>query len=210
MRFRVIVGLTAILVLAAACGASDEPTAASVLDPTATVVPAAQPTNEPVATVETFVGNVVDGPGIDLVSCEGVLGPPPANLVLQTLTPNVDDWDSTPGIQSICMAMYELAYRFKGMTVTLATFDSADNATTHYQMIVESLDTDQVGLTTIGPDYSTAVANAQGVGSFVFFRQGVHAVSLHTTMPEGASPLFEPKALEGIANGVRAKLAAIQ
>jgi hypothetical protein len=79
----------------------------------------AQATTEPVATVETSVRNVVDGPGIDLVSCEDVLDPPPPNLVSQTLTPNVDDWDSTPGIQSICMAMYESAIRFKGMTATL-------------------------------------------------------------------------------------------
>ena len=91
------------------------------------------------------------------------------------------------------------------------TFDSADNALTHYRMIVESLDTyggDEGQSVNIGPDYSNAVANAQGVGSFVFFHESVHAVSLHTAMPDSDSDLFELEALEGIANGGRAKLAA--
>lgn len=206
-----MVGLTAILVLAAACGASDEPAAPSAPDPTATVRPAAKPTTEPVATVDTSIGKIVEGLSIDLVSCEGVLDPPPSNLVLQILTSKVDDWYSTPGIQSICMAMYESTDDFKGMTVALASFDSADNATAHYQMIVESLDIDEGGeeqSINIGSDYSTAVVNAQGVGGFVFFRQGVHAVSLHTAMPDNESALYELEALEGIANGVKAKLAA--
>jgi hypothetical protein len=211
-RFRVVVGLVAILALAAACGVSDEPAAPSAPDPTATVVPTVQPTPEPAATDETSTGDIVNGASVDNGSCEGLLDPPPADLVLGTLTPDIVD-ATISGLQNMCMASYESADRLKGMTVALATFDSAANATGHYQTMVESLELDgmaEAESIDVGPDSSTAVVNGQGVGSFLFFRDGVYAVSIHTSMPDGEPALYELAGLEEIASGVRAKLAAAQ
>ena len=48
--------------------------------------------------------------------------------------------------------------------------------------------------------------NAGGVGSFAGFQDGVHAIQLHTAMPEGETPLADVDELVSMAQVVKERL----
>ena len=100
------------------------------------------------------------------------------------------------------------------MTLTAISFDSAGSAETHHELALQSVQgagdiispESQFAAGVLGDESYLLTADADGIGSVVGFLLGPYDVQLHTTLPEGASPLVSPQDLGALAGTVRAGL----
>jgi hypothetical protein len=177
---RYIVGLAVLGLLLLACGAdSQQPVATSLPEVT-----------------------------LDFETCQGFLDEPVSDLVskIQELTePAKND---NLAIESRCKVSHQNADASKAMTLAVTKFDSIVAADAQYDLVRGSLQTDDaVDFTegVDGPRSFQAIVDGAGVGSFVVAQKGLVVILLHTAMPPGQIPLFDPAELVEFAKGVTAK-----
>lgn len=182
---RSIVGLAVLALFLLACGADDS-----------------DADTQPVATSLPEVT-------LDFETCQGFLDEPGADLVskIQELTEPAKNYN--PAIETMCQVSHQNPNASKAMTLAVTKFDTMTAADAHYDLVRGSLQTDDaVDFTegVDGPRSFQAVVDGAGVGSFVVAQKELVVISLHTAMPPGQSPIFDPAELVEFAKGVTARL----
>ncbi len=191
-----IVGLAVLGLLLIACGADSETPASSGVDDSDADM------QQPVATSLPEVT-------LDFETCQGFLDEPGSDLVSKTQELTEPSKIDNPAIETMCQVSHQNADSTKAMTLTVIKFDSIAAADAHYDLVQGSLqEDDAVDYTegVDGPRSFQAVVDGSGVGSFVVAQKELIAISLHTVMPFGESPLFDPAELLKFAKGVTARL----
>jgi len=190
-----IVGLAVLGLLLLACGADSETPAPSGVDDSDT------DTQQPVATSLPEVT-------LDFETCQGFLDEPGSDLVSKTQELTEPAKNDNPAIESMCQVSHQNPNASKAMTLAVTKFDSIAAANAHYDLVRGSLQTDDaVDFTESvdGPRSFQAVVDGAGVGSFVMAQKELIVISLHTAMPSGQTPLFDPAELVEFAKGVTAR-----
>ena len=94
----------------------------------------------------------------------------------------------------------------RGLSLTTLDFDSEDAAATHMAMLTGPDSGMQDMDETIGDESVSLEANRGGMGSLVAFKKGEWVVSLHTSQPNGDTPLMDLADLESLARAVAGRL----
>jgi len=193
---RSIVGLAVIGLLLLACGTESGTPAPSGTDDSDS------DTQQPVATSLPEVT-------LDFETCQGFLDEPGSDLVSKTQELTEPAKNDNPAIETMCQLSHQNSNSTKAMTLAVTKFDSITAADAHYDLIQGSLQADDaVDFTegVDGPRSFQAVVDGAGVGSFVVAQKELIVISLHTAMPSGETPLFDPAELVDLAKGVTARL----
>ncbi len=146
---------------------------------------------------------------LNFETCEGFLDEPTPGLVLNTRNFTDEAKKDNPNLVSFCQASYESADGSSSINLTVLKFDSVGAAEAHYETLLNGLKQtpgNQVTEGVVGPRSFKVAVNAGGVGSFAGFQDGVHAIQLHTAMPEGETPLADVDELVSMAQVVKERL----
>ena len=190
-----IVGLAVLGLLLLACGADSETPASGADNSDAD-------TQQPVATS-------LPEATLDFETCQGFLDEPGSDLVSKTQELTEPAKNDNPAIETMCQVSHQNSDSSKAMTLAVTKFDSIAAVDAVYDLVRGSLQTDDaVDFTegVNGPRSFQAVVDGAGVGSFVVSQKELIVISLHTAMPFGQSPLFDPAELVEFAKGVTARL----
>lgn len=190
-----IVGLAVLGLLLLACGADSETPASGADNSDAD-------TQQPVATS-------LPEATLDFETCQGFLDEPGSDLVSKTQELTEPAKNDNPAIETMCQVSHQNSDSSKAMTLAVTKFDSIAAVDAVYDLVRGSLQTDDaVDFTegVNGPRSFQAVVDGAGVGSFVVAQKELIVISLHTAMPSGQSPLFDPAELVEFAKGVTARL----
>lgn len=190
-----IVGLAVLGLLFLACGADSETPASGADNSDAD-------TQQPVATS-------LPEATLDFETCQGFLDEPGSDLVSKTQELTEPAKNDNPAIETMCQVSHQNSDSSKAMTLAVTKFDSIAAVDAVYDLVRGSLQTDDaVDFTegVNGPRSFQAVVDGAGVGSFVVSQKELIIISLHTAIPSGQSPLFDPAELVEFAKGVTARL----
>jgi hypothetical protein len=146
---------------------------------------------------------------LDFETCQGFLDEPGSDLVSRTQELTELANNDNPAIETMCQASHQNSDASKAMTLAVTKFDSIGAADAHYDLVRGSLQADNaVDFTegVDGPRSFRAVVDGAGVGSFVVVQNELVVIFLHTAMPSGKTPLFDPTELVDLAKGVTARL----
>ena len=190
-----IVGLAVLGLLFLACGADSETPASGADNSDAD-------TQQPVATS-------LPEATLDFETCQGFLDEPGSDLVSKTQELTEPAKNDNPAIETMCQVSHQNSDSSKAMTLAVTKFDSIAAVDAVYDLVRGSLQTDDaVDFTegVNGPRSFQAVVDGAGVGSFVVSQKELIVISLHTAIPSGQSPLFDPAELVEFAKGVTARL----
>ena len=190
-----IVGLAVLGLLLLACGADSETPASGADNSDAD-------TQQPVATS-------LPEATLDFETCQGFLDESGSDLVSKTQELTEPAKNDNPAIETMCQVSHQNPDSSKAMTLAVTKFDSIAAVDAVYDLVRGSLQTDDaVDFTegVNGPRSFQAVVDGAGVGSFVVSQKELIVISLHTAMPSGQSPLFDPAELVEFAKGVTARL----
>lgn len=109
-------------------------------------------------------------------------------------------------MDSFAVLSFDTEDGYRGLSLTTMDFDSEDAAATHMAMITGPDSGRQDMDETIGDASVSLEANQGGMGSIVAFKKGEWVVSLHTSHPNGDTPLMDLAALESLARAVAGRL----
>ena len=146
---------------------------------------------------------------MDFETCQGFLDEPGSDLVSKTQELTEPAKNDNPAIETMCQVSHQNSDSSKAMTLAVTKFDSIAAVDAVYDLVRGSLQTDDaVDFTegVNGPRSFQAVVDGAGVGSFVVSQKELIVISLHTAIPSGQSPLFDPAELVEFAKGVTARL----
>ena len=120
---------------------------------------------------------------------------------LRSMAANVDP-AQVENMDSFESLSFDTADGFIGLTLTTIKFDSEGAAADHLALVSSEAPGMQELSATIGDAAFYAEVNEGGFGSMVFFKKGVWTVMLHTTHPDGTSPLVDLAGVEALARTV--------
>ena len=109
-------------------------------------------------------------------------------------------------MDSFAVLSFDTEDGYRGLSLTTMGFDSEEAAATHMGLMTGPgsgmHDMDE----TIGDASVSLEANQGGMGSVVAFKKGEWVVSLHTSHPNGDTPLMDRAAFESLARAVTDRL----
>jgi len=109
-------------------------------------------------------------------------------------------------IDSFAVLSFDTEDGYRGLSLTTMDFDSEDAATEHMAMMTGPDSGMQDMDETIGDASVSLKANQGGMGSLVAFKKGEWVVFLHTSHPNGDTPLMDLADLESLARAVAGRL----
>lgn len=199
-----LVGLLIFAAMAAACGGGEEDSPGVAAPPT--------------ASLETCTGF------LDLAELQKAAGRSDVAIAEPNVNSGLQE-PHAPGLLAMCVIAYvtpeiqtgepsQLRISGPSMTQTVIEFDLTETADTHQNFVLENTLLTGGGGT---PDSQVAegvlddrsylwTMNEDRVGSILGFILGTYIVQLHTTLPEGSTPLVASQDLTALAEMVRASL----
>jgi hypothetical protein len=109
-------------------------------------------------------------------------------------------------MDSFAVLSFDTEDGYRGLSLTTIDFDSEDAAKEHMAMMTGPDSGMQDMVETIGDASASLEANQAGMGSIVAFKKDEWVVSLHTSHPNGDTPLMDLADLENLARAVAGRL----
>lgn len=160
-------------------------------------------TTEPVQAPYGVISTLLTGD--DVSGLAGGVGLSTEQIDLKSRAAAVDP-SQVENMVSFDSLSFDTADASQGLTLTAIEFDSEEAAVDQMTLMTSEGPELQPLADPIGDESGVVEVNQGGFGSLLIFKKGVWVIQLHTTQPDGVTPLLDAAGVESAARIVAEKL----